>query len=85
MEKFEGELAVKWAGLQALRLNVADPSTLMQLKGVLNPVLLLLLVCVCVCVCMRACVCTCVLLVVCELIMPPKSLYQRHVHDKTKH
>jgi len=33
MEKFEGELAIKRAGLQALRLNVADPSTLMQLKG----------------------------------------------------
>ena len=36
MEKFEGELAVKRAGLQALRLNVADPSTLMQLKGAFN-------------------------------------------------
>lgn len=41
MEKFEGELAVKRAGLQALRLNVSDPSTLMQLKGKLNPALLL--------------------------------------------
>ena len=39
MEKFEGELAVKRAGLQALRLNVADPSTLMQLKGVFNVML----------------------------------------------
>lgn len=36
MEKFEGELAIKRAGLQALRLNVADPSTLMQLKGTLD-------------------------------------------------
>jgi len=33
MEKFEGELAVKRANLQALRLNVSDPSTLSQLKG----------------------------------------------------
>ncbi|XP_065912784.1 regulation of nuclear pre-mRNA domain-containing protein 2-like isoform X2 [Dysidea avara] len=32
MEKFEGELAVKRANLQALRLNVSDPSTLSQLK-----------------------------------------------------
>ena len=45
MEKFEGELAIKRAGLQALRLNAADPSTLMQLKGV----------------CMRACVHVCVI------------------------
>lgn len=44
MEKFEGELVVKRAGLQALRLNAADPSTLMQLKGVFNSVVLFYLV-----------------------------------------